>query len=186
VNSFKFTVVFYLPISFCKRFYQFAFHEALAYCHPYLPVGIWRLLIYSQRPFCASVGSRCVAGVGVITGGGVFGTTGVWGVYLVAKRTYFVRLVSVFLGRSGRRSVGLGFVIASPFYIPFALAYVMAMYLSNMSSSSSITSGSSSNCMSSGTVLSGTGGAMTPDDVAYPITALPFSIRVGVFVGGLF
>jgi hypothetical protein len=27
---------------------------------------------------------------------------------------------------------------------------------------------------------------MTPDDVAYPITALPFSIRVGDFVGELF
>jgi hypothetical protein len=40
--------------------------------------------------------------------------------------------------------------------------------------------------MSSGTVLIGLGGAITPDDVAYPITALPFSIRVGDFVWELF
>jgi hypothetical protein len=40
--------------------------------------------------------------------------------------------------------------------------------------------------MSSGTVLIGTGGAMGPDDVACPITVLPFSIRMGVFVGGIF
>jgi hypothetical protein len=67
------------------------------------------------------VGIRCVAGVGVITGDGVVGTTGVCGVYLVAKRTYFVRPVSVFLVKSGHCSVGLSFPIGSPFYTPCAL-----------------------------------------------------------------
>jgi hypothetical protein len=60
------------------------------------------------------------------------------------------------------------------------------MYLSSISSSSSMTSGSSSSSMSSGTVLIGTGGVMTPVGVDYPIIALPFSNRVGVFVGGLY
>jgi hypothetical protein len=77
--------------------------------------------MYSQRPFCASVGIRCVAGVGVMTGDGVVGFTVVCGVYFVANLTYFVRFVIVFLVRSGRRSVGLGFNTASPFYTPCAL-----------------------------------------------------------------
>jgi hypothetical protein len=92
----------------------------------------------------------------------------------------------------GCGGVGAGVVGASIFFavsIPLGLlvclAYVMARYLSKISSSSSMTSGSSSRSMSSGTVVMTIGGAMMPFVGFYPTFLFPFSAVVGGFVGAL-
>jgi hypothetical protein len=120
----------------------------------------------------------CVAGVGVITGVGVFSTVGVCGFRFVANLTCFARVTIFFLGRKDRRNVILGVAVDGPAYYPVSLAYVMAIYLSNISSSSSMTSGSFSRSNSSGTVILSSGGAIITVCVGYPTIALPFSARV--------
>jgi hypothetical protein len=124
--------------------------------------------------------------VGVITGGGVCNTVGVGGVRLAANLTCFARGTILFLGRRDRRNVILGCAVDGPACSPVSLAYVIAIYLSKISSSSSMTSGSSSSSISSGTVVIAFGGVLITVGICYPTNALPFSALVGAFLGGLY
>jgi hypothetical protein len=141
------------PISCCSIGCQFALQLVCAAVHPCWPVGIFRLLMYIHKLFYSSVYAAMGAGgEGVVRGAGVVGTigvgsfviTGVVGRCGVAKRTFWVGITVDFFDKIDRKSAGLIGAIFYVVYTPVALDYVMAMYLSRMSSSSSITSGSSS------------------------------------------
>jgi hypothetical protein len=90
---------------------------------------------------------------------------------------------------AGVAGASIFFAVPIVFKIPLGLlvclAYVMARYLSKISSSSSMTSGSSSRSMSSGIVVMTIGGAMMPFVGFYPTFLFPFSAVVGGFVGAL-
>ena len=122
----------------------------------------------------------------MIPGGGAYCTVGVGGFRLVANLTFFARGTIFFLGIRGLRNVILGCAVDGPACSPVSLVYVIAIYLSKISSSSSMTSGSSSSSMSSGTVIISFGGVLNTVDIIYPTNALPFSALVGAFLGGLY
>jgi hypothetical protein len=136
----------------------------------------------------------CTGGVGVDTGTGVVGTTGVGVVVTTgtvgrgwsAKRTFWTRPICYFFYIVGRIGEGLGGASVCYFCTVGTLDYVMAIYLSKISSSSSMICGSSYSSISSGSVIVASGGAMAPVFVGCPTFALPFSARVRVFVGGLY
>jgi hypothetical protein len=73
-----------------------------------------------------------------------------------------------------------------PSFFAGTLAAVIARYRSNISSSNSMTSGSSASVMSSGIGDVVIGGAIIPVVVGGPTLAFPFSVRVGGVTGGHF
>jgi hypothetical protein len=99
--------------------------------------------------------------------------------------------LGVFLVGRIRGGGGLGVVtrwLPGPFPSFFAgtLAAVIARYRSNISSSSSMTSGSSASVKSSGIGDFAMGGAMMPVVLGGPTLAFPLSVRVGGVTGGHF
>lgn len=128
-------------------------------------------------------------GAGAEAGNEVVATTGVanltvWGA-MVGFRLGWVGCVGA--GGVGAGGVGAStfFAVPSPLGLLVVLAWVMARYLSKISSSSSMTSGSSSRSMSSGTVVMALGGAMMPFVDASPTFLFPFSAVVGGLVSAL-
>ena len=104
----------------------------------------------------------------------------------IANRTFWPMPAGILLGRRGLIGGGLGgatwrFAALLPIFYAGTLVAGMARYLSNISSSSSMTSGSSSNVMSSGTAVMATGGSIYPAIVGGPTFAFPFSVLVGGF-----
>ena len=128
-------------------------------------------------------------GAGAEAGNGVLETTGVANLTVCGA---MVRFCLGWVGCVGAGGVGTGgvgaitfFAVPSPLGLLVVLAWVMARYLSKISSSSSMTSGSSSRSMSSGTVVMALGGAMMPFVDASPTFLFPFSAVVGGLVSAL-
>ena len=114
-NWFRSTVVFCTPISHLRNIYQFANHAALAYLHPFWAELIFRLLIYTQRLFYASVYTVGAGGVGVVTGAGVVVFTRTVVCSGIAKQTFGVCSVSGRLGTDGLRGVVFGSAVFRPY-----------------------------------------------------------------------